>query len=145
MKVSTLTAIDLKALDNICNALAKQLRMGDVITLSGDLGSGKTTFTTLLMKYLSNVQVTSPTFNIVNVYDTDVCEVWHFDLYRLKDKKELENIGIDEALTRAISVIEWPEIANDYLPKQRIDINILFAEGNTRNLRVQNTISRIII
>ncbi|MFI4955290.1 MAG: tRNA (adenosine(37)-N6)-threonylcarbamoyltransferase complex ATPase subunit type 1 TsaE, partial [Gammaproteobacteria bacterium] len=63
-------AIDLQALDAIASTLAAQLRVGDVITLSGDLGSGKTTFTSLLMKYLSTetIQVTSPTFNIVNVY-----------------------------------------------------------------------------
>lgn len=145
MKIKSLKNIDINALGAVAKELASQLVEGDVITLSGDLGSGKTTFTTLLMKYLStkNIEVTSPTFNIVNVYNADKCEVWHFDLYRLESPQELQSIGIDEALTRAISIVEWPAIANEYLPAKRIDINISFASDETRDLEIHNNISRI--
>ncbi|MFI4983937.1 MAG: tRNA (adenosine(37)-N6)-threonylcarbamoyltransferase complex ATPase subunit type 1 TsaE [Rickettsiales bacterium] len=144
MKINSL---NINSLKDFAGRLAVQLQLGDVVTLTGDLGSGKTTFAGLLLGHLSvqDIAVTSPTFNIVNVYDADSFPVWHFDLYRLEDENEIANIGIDEALTSALSIIEWPEIANSYLPAQRIEINISFATPNTRNLQITNTITRIIL
>lgn len=83
-----------------------------VLTLKGNLGAGKTTFTQYLLKNLgSKDEVSSPTYSIVNEYDTPKGKVFHFDLYRLKNLDEVYDIGIEEYLDSAfLSIIEWPEI-----------------------------------
>lgn len=83
-----------------------------VLTLKGNLGAGKTTFTQYLLKSLGSTdEVNSPTYSIVNEYDTPKGKVFHFDLYRLKNVEEVYDIGIEEYLERAyLSIIEWPEI-----------------------------------
>ncbi|SEG50654.1 tRNA threonylcarbamoyladenosine biosynthesis protein TsaE [Halpernia humi] len=83
-----------------------------ILTLKGNLGAGKTTFTQyLLLKLGSKDNVNSPTYSIVNEYDTPKGKVFHFDLYRLKNLDEVYDIGIEEYLESAfLSIIEWPEI-----------------------------------
>lgn len=109
-------------------ALSAQARIGDVITLTGTLGAGKTVlargFVTARMDTI--LDVASPTFTLVNVYDSLEPPIWHFDLYRLESADEVEELGLDEALTSGISLIEWPDRAAGWLPEDilRIDLRI---------------------
>ncbi len=98
--------------------LAMALRPGDVLALSGDLGSGKSTLARALIRALADdagLDVPSPTFTLVQSYDGRV-PVHHFDLYRLADASELDELGFEEALTDGAALVEWPQRAADRLP-----------------------------
>ena len=88
-----------------------------IIALKGTLGAGKSFFAKNFINELqeNKTDILSPTFNIALTYDTKLGEVYHFDLYRLKSKDELENVGFFESLKNNICLIEWPEIALNYL------------------------------
>lgn len=121
--------MELKSLDStkkVAEAVAINLKPHDFILLSGNLGTGKTTFTRFLIHYLQQrnkhplEEIVSPTFNIVQYYDLGKdLKVAHYDFYRLKKEKEILNIGLFETAKDFINVIEWPEIAmnsfNDFL------------------------------
>ena len=89
----------------------------NILLLKGNLGSGKTTFSQFLLKELgSSDEISSPTYSIVNEYDTPKGKVFHFDLYRLKSVEEAYDFGIEEYLDNGyLSIIEWPEIYTDEL------------------------------
>ena len=97
--------------ETVVSKILPQLRYS-VLTLKGNLGAGKTTFTQYLLKSLgSKDEVNSPTYSIVNEYHTPKGKIFHFDLYRLKNLDEVYDIGIEEYLESAyLSIIEWPEI-----------------------------------
>lgn len=112
------------------SVLAGQARTGDVIALSGDLGAGKTVFAKAFVRALTNEDedVPSPTFTLVQIYDgrrdgKDL-PVWHFDLYRLKSAEEIYETGFEEALSDGVSLIEWPERADNLLPRDRLIIHL---------------------
>jgi tRNA threonylcarbamoyladenosine biosynthesis protein TsaE len=88
-----------------------------ILLLKGNLGAGKTTFTQVLLKNLGSTdEVSSPTYSIVNEYNTPKGKVFHFDLYRLKNIDEVYDIGIEEYLDNAfLCIIEWPEVYEDEL------------------------------
>ncbi|KUJ52492.1 tRNA (adenosine(37)-N6)-threonylcarbamoyltransferase complex ATPase subunit type 1 TsaE [Chryseobacterium sp. JAH] len=88
-----------------------------ILLLKGNLGAGKTTFTQFLLKNLgSEDEVNSPTYSIVNEYNTSNGKVYHFDLYRLKNIEEVFDIGIEEYLDNAyLCIIEWPEVYEEEL------------------------------
>ena len=108
--------------------LAKLVYATDVITLSGKLGAGKTVLARgLIQSHLkSNEIITSPTFTLLNIYDPISPAIWHFDLYRIEKSYEIEELGLDEALSSSISIIEWPEIAKVYLPHNRLEISLFY-------------------
>lgn len=89
----------------------------NIFLLKGNLGAGKTTFTQFLLKNLGSTdEVNSPTYSIVNEYNTPKGKVYHFDLYRLKNIEEVYDIGIEEYLDNAfLCIIEWPEVYEDEL------------------------------
>ncbi len=122
-------------------ALAKDIaasaRVGDVIGLKGTLGAGKSFFAKQFINALSEkpVEVLSPTFNLVYSYETKKGEVFHFDLYRLKSEEELENIGFFDALKSGICLIEWPEIAADFLKRNYFEIEIRAVAGAAEEVR----------
>lgn len=89
----------------------------NILLLKGNLGAGKTTFSQFLLKELGSTdEISSPTYSIVNEYDTPKGKVYHFDLYRLKSVEEAYDFGIEEYLDNAfLSIIEWPEIYMDEL------------------------------
>ncbi len=89
----------------------------NILLLKGNLGAGKTTFTQFLLKnFGSDDEVSSPTYAIVNEYDTPKGTIFHFDLYRMKNADEVEDIGIHEYLDNAfLCIIEWPEVYEDEL------------------------------
>ena len=107
--------------------LAALLRRSDVVALSGDLGTGKTSFARALLRALGHDgEVPSPTFTLVQIYDLAICQIWHCDLYRLTSAEEVFEIGIEEAFAEAVSLIEWPEILGALLPDDRLDMNLDF-------------------
>lgn len=119
----------------VAEALAKESKSGDIIALSGELGSGKTFFANAFINYflakndMAKINVTSPTFNLVKVYDVGDFDVYHFDLYRIKNEKELLELDFDSAFTN-ISLIEWPEIAVNLFPKKQVrNVRIDICEG----------------
>ena len=108
-------------------SLAKVLRGGEVITLTGDLGAGKTTFTQSLAKAMGvNEPVTSPTFTLMNQYDGNHLKLYHFDMYRIEDANDILEVGLTEYFgnSDAICVIEWAENIKSVLPKNLIKVFI---------------------
>tara|TARA_Y100001970_G_C13942392_1_gene703871 strand:+ start:199 stop:645 length:447 start_codon:yes stop_codon:yes gene_type:complete len=126
---------NLKQLESFAKQLAKEVKISDLILLSGDLGSGKTTFARFLIKYITlkygeqePVYIPSPTFPILQNYPLVNFEILHYDLYRINDTKEIIELSIDENLKNNISIIEWPEILLEYVSKYSfisIDFSIL--------------------
>lgn len=106
--------------------IAPLLKKGDVLVITGDLGAGKTLFTTgILDFYEKKDEVSSPTFTIVNEYDLkEDLKLFHFDVYRLESPEEFLAIGGDEFFEKGICLIEWGEKIEEYLPKDVLRINI---------------------
>ena len=104
--------------------LGKELRAGDVLVLTGDLGAGKTQLTKGIAAGMGVVDdVTSPTFNILMVYEGEQMPLYHFDLYRLDDPDQLEDIGFYDALEGdGPCVIEWGEQFSDEIGPERLDV-----------------------
>ncbi|GHU02390.1 hypothetical protein FACS1894186_6970 [Alphaproteobacteria bacterium] len=123
--------------ENLGIALASSLhgkRVPAVVALRGELGAGKSVFARAFVRYfLPEADVPSPTFTLVQPYQPPdgALPVWHFDLYRLKSPEELVELGWDEAL-RGIVLVEWPERAGDFLPDDRIDVDIVVAPDGER-------------
>lgn len=121
-------------------SLAKKIaglsKKSDIIGLCGTLGAGKSFFASSFINHLleESTTVLSPTFNLVYCYPTNKGEVFHFDLYRIKNENELENIGIEEAIINGISLIEWPDIAEKYLRKNYLEITIKFGQSESARL-----------
>lgn len=119
---------------------ASKLNNHSIIVLSGDLGSGKTKFTEGVLKHFGlEEEISSPTFTIVNEYDTDNFKIYHFDLYRLSDVDEFYAIGGEEYLQNGICIFEWGEMIEDILPDGYI--KIIFSRDlenvDLRKLRIE--------
>lgn len=124
----------------LAQKIGKDLKMGDVITLEGDLGAGKTTFTRFLIQSLlgPETEVPSPTYTLVQTYDLPQGTLWHFDLYRLNDPEEIWELGFEEAESTGIMIIEWPDRLGPNLPKKHIAIRIQMGEDDVRIVEVKN-------
>lgn len=121
----------------LARRLAPMLRPGDFIALSGDLGAGKTTFARALLRALgSSDEVPSPTFTLIQTYDTAKGRVSHFDLYRIAHPDELTELGWDEA-QNGIVLAEWPERAGPFLPARRLDVALGLAGETARHATLQ--------
>ena len=109
---------------NFACKLANYLQNGDIIILSGDLGSGKTKFTQGILKFFSlDTEISSPTFTIVNEYNApNNTNIYHFDVYRLADIDEFYALGGDEYFDNGICIIEWGELIESILPKNYLKI-----------------------
>ena len=108
----------------LAREVASILQPGDVVTLSGDLGAGKTAFARAVVRYLADdegLEVPSPTFTLVQSYALRIGVV-HADLYRVGDPSELAEIGLDEESAHAAVLVEWPDRAAGYLPADRLDV-----------------------
>lgn len=120
----------------IADKVASRLLPGDVILLKGELGAGKTTFVRALIQALCGpeTEVPSPTFTLVQTYETSQFLLWHFDLYRLKHPEEIFELGIEEAYEGGVSLIEWPERLGENLPKDYLVIELSY--GTHENERI---------
>lgn len=118
---------------------AKKLKIGDVVILSGDLGSGKTKFVEgVLSNFGLENEISSPTFTIVNEYKKDDINIYHFDVYRLEDSDEFYAIGGEEYFEKGICLIEWGEIIEDALPNKYIKISFKrnIEDDNKREINI---------
>jgi len=119
--------------------IGSMVRAGDIICIDGELGSGKTHLTKGLAIGLDiNEYITSPTFTIVNEYEGRL-KLYHFDVYRVNDPDEIENIGFDEYIFgEGVSIIEWAKLIEELIPAERIQINIYKTLGKEENYRKIN-------
>ena len=128
----------LKDTQNLSKNISNIISPGDIIFLYGEIGVGKTTFVRFFINNLErkngikNSEVLSPTFNIVYDYDISKIKILHYDLYRLKNYKDISQLGIFEVSNKHIKIIEWPELIKPQ-PKDRIDI--LFSYSKLMNSR----------
>lgn len=116
----------------IAQEFAETLKPGNVILLHGTLGMGKTVFARSLIRALSEnpaLEVPSPTFTLVQIYDCTLAPIYHFDLYRLEDPEEIFELGWDDALAEGITIIEWPQRLGPYKPPQTLDITLSSVEN----------------
>ena len=118
---------------------AQNLRGGEVVTLTGDLGAGKTTFSQFLAQALGVTEpVTSPTFTLMNQYRGSNLKMYHFDMYRIEDIDEIIETGLTEYFGNgdAVCLIEWAENIRPLLPKNLIDISITKLGETERKFKI---------
>lgn len=120
----------------LAGCIWQSLRLGDCLALHGDLGQGKTTFARAMIRAENgdDFEVPSPTFPIVQVYELVRGAIRHYDLYRITDPSELEELDFEETLASSIALIEWPERAGDLLPDDHISLTIDSAESPDRRV-----------
>ena len=133
----------LSQLDNISKKILLKLSKTDCIFLSGELGSGKTTFTRSLIHQLQEknkvhkTEVLSPTFNLLHEYEIKSLKVMHYDLYRLKKNKEIEQLGIFEDSKNVITIIEWSEKMEKKI-ENRLEITFYYEpSAESRRIKLQ--------
>ena len=113
--------------EELANKILKKIKLSDVIFLYGEMGVGKTTFVRYLVNglqkknNLTQFEVTSPTFNLLNEYQINKIKINHYDLFRLKSRKELKNLDLFSDRASTISLIEWPQIIKEK-PKNLIEL-----------------------
>ena len=128
--------MQLKSLEdtqNFSKNISKIISAGDIIFLYGEIGVGKTTFVRFFINHLEsqngikNSDVLSPTFNIVYDYDVGNTKILHYDLYRLKNYKDISQLGMFETSNDCIKIVEWPELIESK-PKDRVDIQFQYSK-----------------
>jgi len=147
-----LTLSGLEATRSLARRMAPALAACDVIGLAGPLGAGKTTFARALIEALAEAggtgpvgEVPSPTFTLVQVYETSAAPVWHFDLYRLEHPGDALELGIEEAFAYAISIIEWPERLGDWMPGSWLELGIQRDRDGARHAVIRGHGSRGVV
>lgn len=121
---------DLTATEQLARKLAPLLKRGDVVALQGELGAGKTTFARALLQALGvKTEVPSPTFTLLQTYEVPNLPISHFDLYRLKNENELEELGWDEACAQSLVIVEWPERAAGHMPEDHLALSLMLAKN----------------
>lgn len=138
-KTQTITTTSEAETESAARSLAAKLQGNEVITLQGNLGMGKTVFARALIRALSGdetLEVPSPTFTLVQTYDSDKGAISHFDCYRLEEAEEIFELGWEEALTDGIVLLEWPERISPFLPQRRLDITISALHNNPDHRRI---------
>ena len=135
--------LDLKGLESFCEDVSLNLKLGDIICLFGELGSGKTTAVRNLInsiykrnKLQKPISIKSPSFPILLTYEVNNFEIYHYDLYRISKRYDLSEINIFEELNNSITFIEWPEIILDMLKDYNFySINLVIADEDTRIIK----------
>ena len=135
--------LNLKGLKKFCEEVSFSIKKGDIICLSGDLGSGKTTFSRYLINSLYKNQnkeppnvIKSPSFPILLTYELNDFEIYHYDLYRVSKSSELIHLNIFEDLNNSITLVEWPVAILDSLQNYNyFSINFDILDENTRSLK----------
>ena len=142
MREETLN-LDLKGLESFCEEASLNLKVGDIVCLFGELGSGKTTVVRHLInsiykrnKLQKPISIKSPSFPILLTYEVNNFEIYHYDLYRISKKSDLSEINIFEELNNSITFIEWPEIILDMLKDYNFySLNLVIADEDTRIIK----------
>jgi len=120
MPAFSMSLADETATEQLGATLAARLHPGDVVGLQGELGSGKTTLARAILRAAAgdpDLIVPSPTFTLVEIYETPQGTFWHFDLYRLEAPEQVFELGWEDALAEGIVLIEWPQRLGELLPK----------------------------
>ena len=132
----------IKDTQNFSKSISKIISAGDIIFLYGEIGVGKTTFVRFVINHLEsknkirNSEVLSPTFNIVYDYDVGHTKILHYDLFRLKNYKDISQLGMFETSQDYIKIVEWPELI-ETKPKDRIDILFQYSKSkNSRKIKI---------
>jgi tRNA threonylcarbamoyladenosine biosynthesis protein TsaE len=126
---------DEAATERLGAALAQRLRPRDVVALQGGLGVGKTTLARAILRAASGdpaLIVPSPTFTLVEVYDTPMGVFWHFDLYRLEQPEQVFELGWEEARADGMALVEWAERLGTLLPRERLTVTLAMEGGGRR-------------
>ena len=130
----------------LARSLAARCHLGDVIALKGELGAGKTSFARAFINALPRLggpgaaeEVPSPTFTLVQTYDRLPAPVWHFDLYRIEHHEEITELGLEEALASAITLIEWPERLGPALPVHCLEVALTYEPAGGRHASICGT------
>ena len=126
---------DVAATERLARALAPGLRAGDLVALDGGLGAGKSTFArALIAERLAATgraeDIPSPSYTLVQTYDLGDCTLWHADLYRLSTAEELAELGLDEAFSEAICIVEWAGRLGWSRPDRALGIELAFLPGD---------------
>lgn len=142
MKRYSLSLTSPERTEHLGAVFAPFLKPGSVILLSGEIGSGKTLFCrTIIQTRLSEIgaleDVPSPTFTIIQTYDLGAYEVFHADLYRLTGPDEIVELGIDEAFSQAIVLVEWPDRLGDLAPENALKMNFELSSEPERELHLE--------
>ena len=136
--------VDIAEAQLLASKICKKFKVGDVIFLKGELGTGKTTLSGFIINHLHILHnlpkpntISSPTFPLLLTYDLNFCEIYHYDFYRIKNIKEIEELDFFENIENSITLIEWPELLiklpfkiNHYL------INLELYSNNTRIINI---------
>lgn len=132
--IATLTLADLHATERLARAIAPYLRAGDVLGLTGGLGSGKSAFARALIAERLRAsgrdeEIPSPTYTLVQIYDLGDVELWHADLYRMERAEDHLELGLEEAVRSAICVVEWADRLDDPLLRRSLMLRLDFDEA----------------
>jgi tRNA threonylcarbamoyl adenosine modification protein YjeE len=135
--------LDLIGLEHFCEDISLKIKVGDIICLFGELGSGKTTFARNLInsvykrnKLKKPTSIKSPSFPILLTYEVNNFEIYHYDLYRISKSSELAEINIFEELHNSITIIEWPDVILDSLKDYNFySLNLTITNEDTRNIK----------
>ena len=135
--------LDLIGLEHFCEDISLKIKVGDIICLFGELGSGKTTFARNLInsvykrnKLKKPTSIKSPSFPILLTYEVNNFEIYHYDLYRISKSSELAEINIFEELHNSITIIEWPDVILDSLKDYNFySLNLTVTNENSRNIK----------
>jgi tRNA threonylcarbamoyladenosine biosynthesis protein TsaE len=126
--------------------IGKKLQGGDILALSGELGSGKTCFAGGIARGLGvseNYQITSPTFTLINEYPAKY-KLFHFDVYRLNDYSDLDDLGYEEFVSgKGVVIIEWAEKISSAIPKRAFFINFEYLDENKRKIIIKGPFDRM--
>ena len=122
--------------------LSVGLRAGDTLLLSGDIGAGKTFFARALIQARLEAldaweDVPSPTFTVVQVYDLQVCDLWHVDLYRLTSSSEVPALGLEDAFETGICLVEWPDRLGPFRPEAPLELSFQATGETSRTLSLK--------
>jgi tRNA threonylcarbamoyl adenosine modification protein YjeE len=122
----------------LAERIAPLLRAGDIICLSGNLGSGKTFFAKALGKCLGVEEfIDSPSFVLLKEYHDGRIPLYHLDLYRLRNEAEFLSLGVTDLVDTGVTLIEWPELAKNLLPEQMLNLELCFGyDGSTRHVEL---------
>ena len=128
-----------KKTEELAEKISKKLKLGQVVYFKGEMGVGKTTFIRYLINNfqkqnkIKKTEVTSPTFNLLNEYQIKEIKINHYDLFRIKSLVEIQNLGLFESISNAITLIEWPQKIKPK-PKNLIELNFEYGKDYKKRI-----------